>query len=305
MEDGRVGVCAGRAVALIPLVPRHTQPSSQTKVASFFTSADVDAVSAGSVVLGYPYPDGGLGLFFEPTHDIMLDQAFAGMRFKLIGGYGWFPSPTGVGGIASPLVLDPKAVREIFDAAYYGNATAGMWPLSLSNETALRVFLRKYDVGSVVVLAKGQNPGAVVSYVTAAIGSPTDSGGVTVWSRVNERLSTHTPHVVPVADGDRGAFPKLRTDILTPANGVTVAGKVDFASTTTGYFNVTRLDYYRSGPSHHDVLMGAASATPFGWTITWNTKNAANGTYHIEAVAHDLGGRSGHGSGITVTVDNK
>lgn len=293
------------AVALIPLVPRHTQPSSQTKVASFFTSSDVDAVPVGSVVLGYPYPDGGLGLYFEPTHDIMLDQAFAGMRFKLIGGYGWFPSPTGVGGIANPPVLEPKVVRDIFDAAYYGNATARMWPLSLSNETALRVFLRKYDVKTVVVLAKGQSPGAVVSYVTAAIGSPAESGGVTVWSRVNERLRRHMVHVVPVTDGDDGAFPNLRTDVLTPANGVTVAGKVPLASTATGYFRLTSLDYYLSGPSHHHVLIGAASLTPFGWTILWNTKTVANGTYHIEAVAHDVAGRSSHGSGITVTVDNK
>ena len=122
------------------------------------------------------------------AHDIMLDQAVAGMRFKLIGGYGWFPSPTGTHGTTSPSVLKPESVQAIFDAAFHGNATTQMAPLSKSNVTALRVFLRKYDVQTVVVSPSGADPAAVVSYVTAAIGSPVESGGVTAWFHVKERL---------------------------------------------------------------------------------------------------------------------
>ena len=82
------------AAAVLPLAPRHTQPTTQTNVPSLFTSAAVKAIPAGSVVLAYPYPDYSGGVYFFAPYDIMLDQAVAGMRFKLIGGYGWFPSPS-------------------------------------------------------------------------------------------------------------------------------------------------------------------------------------------------------------------
>ena len=250
------------AAVLIPLVPSHAQPSSQTKVPSFFTSAAVDAIPPGSVVLGYPYPDGGLDLFFVPSHVIMLDQVFAGMRFKLIGGYGWFPSPTGVNGSFSPPVLEPKAVQAILDAAYHGDATARMWPLSLSNQTALRIFLRTHDVQTVVVLTKGQNPGAVVSYVSAAIGPPVESRGVAVWSHVTQRLRVHAVHGVPLAAAADEAFPKLLTHVRTPANGATVSGSVPLAATTSGYFQVTKVNYYASGGSLRDVADRCGGVPP-------------------------------------------
>ena len=83
------GLSAAIAAAMaIPLVPGNTQPASSTDIPSFFTSTAVDAIPQGSVVLAYPYPDfSGPSLFYQPSHGIMLDQAVAGMRFKLIGGY--------------------------------------------------------------------------------------------------------------------------------------------------------------------------------------------------------------------------
>ncbi len=124
------------AAVVIPLAPRDAQPTSQTKVPSFFTSAAVDAIPPGSVVLAYPYPD---LRFFEPSHDIMLDQAVAAMRFKLIGGYGWSPSPAGPATL-SPSVLEPESVENTFDAAFAGSATAQAAPHSESDVQALRVF---------------------------------------------------------------------------------------------------------------------------------------------------------------------
>ena len=72
------------AAAVLPLAPRHTQPSTPTNIPSLFTSSALSAIPAGSVVLAYPYPDSSGGLYFSPG--IMLDQAVAGMPFKLIGG---------------------------------------------------------------------------------------------------------------------------------------------------------------------------------------------------------------------------
>ena len=144
------------AAAVIPLAPRHTQLSTPTNVPSLFTTAAVEAIPVGSVVLAYPYPDFSGGLGFSAPYGIMVDQAVAGMRFKLIGGYGWFPSPRGTNNTVSPSVLKPESVQAIFDAAFHGNATAQMAPLSKSNLTALRVFLRKYDVQTVVVSPSGR-----------------------------------------------------------------------------------------------------------------------------------------------------
>jgi hypothetical protein len=182
------GLAALTAAAVIPLVPRHAQPSTPTNVPSFFTTAAAEAIPAGSVVLGYPYPDFTGGLFFTP-YGIMVDQAVAGMRFKLIGGYGWFPSPTGVNGTTSPTVLKPDSVQAIFDAAFHGNATAERALLSKSNVTVLRVFLRRYDVQTIIGLPSRESPAAVVRYVTAAIGPAVETGGVTVWFHVRQRLA--------------------------------------------------------------------------------------------------------------------
>ena len=187
------------AAAVLPLAPRHTQATTQTNVPSLFTSAAVEAIPVGSVVLAYPYPDLSGSVFFAPPHDIMLYQAVAGMRFKLIGGYGWFPSPTGAHGTASPSVLKPESVQSIFDAGFHGNGTAQTSPFSKTNERALRVFLRKYDVQTVIVFPTGASPAAVVSYVTAAIGSPVESGGVTAWFNVKQRLLVNRIHIGSVA----------------------------------------------------------------------------------------------------------
>ena len=305
----RIVVAAGTlaaltAAAVIPLVPRHTQPSTPTNVPSLVTTAAVEAIPAGSVVLAYPYPDLSGGLFFFAPYDIMLDQAVAGMRFKLIGGYGWFPSPRGTTSISSPSVLKPESVQAIFDAAFHGNATAQMAPFSKGNVTALRVFLRKYDVQTVVVLPEGAYRAAVVSYVTAAIGSPVESGGVTAWFHVKQRLLVDQVHVAPVSGGEGQTFPKLVTNLFIPANDATLSGTAVLDASVTGYFVVTKVEAYLTGGSRHDTLIGTATRSYFGWAIRWNTTTVANGTYQLQSVAYDVAGRSSHSEAITITVKN-
>ncbi len=291
------------AAVVLPLAPRHTQQTSETNVPSLFTSAAVEAIPAGSVVLAYPYPDYSGSVYFTAPYDIMLDQAVTGMRFKLIGGYGWFPSPGGTKNTLSPSVLKPESVQAIFDAAFHGTATAQMAPLSKSNVTALRVFLRKYDVQTVVVLSKGAEPAAVVSYVTAAIGSPVESGGVTAWFHVKQRLLVNRVHVAPVSGGHGETFPKLVTHLFI-RNGTTLSGTAVLDASATSYFVVTKVEFYLSGASQHDTLIGTAARNYFRWTIRWNTTTVANGTYHLQSVAYDVAGRSGHSNGITITVKN-
>jgi len=67
-----------------------------------------------------------------------------------------------------------------------------MAPLSKRNVTALRVFLRKYYVQTVIVSPSGADPRAVDSYVTAAIGHPVETHGMIVWFHVRQRLAAVT-----------------------------------------------------------------------------------------------------------------
>ncbi|MGH9079349.1 MAG: hypothetical protein ACRDYE_04585 [Acidimicrobiales bacterium] len=183
-------------LAILPLVPDHAPPTAATSppyVPSFFTSNAVDAIPVGSVVLTYPYPDSqtnGIASLYFPAENAMLDQAIAGMRFKLIGGYGWFPSPTGHFGTVSPAMLEPQSVQSLFDTALIRPTQAQRIQLSKRNLTAdLRAFLRRYHVETVLIL-NSDGASTVVAHVTAAIGRPVESGGVTAWFHVKQRLAS-------------------------------------------------------------------------------------------------------------------
>lgn len=308
---GRFVVAAGTlavvsAAVLIPLVPRHTQPTTETNVPSLFTSAAVEAIPAQSVVLAYPYPDLSGGLFFAPPYDILLDQAVADMRFKLIGGYGWFPSAKGGHAVASPSVLKPESVQEIFDAAFHGNGSPQTSPLSEKNIGALREFLREHNVQTVIALSKGAYPGVVTTYVTAAIGQPVDVDGVTAWFRVKQRLERrdHQVDLTCVEIAGCQAALKLETTVVAPPNGATVSGTVGLDAKASGYFRVTKVEFYLTDGSGDARLISAARLTPYGWIGRWNTSNVANGRYTLRSRASNTDGLSETSAGVTVTVSN-
>jgi len=166
------------------------------------------------------------------------------------------------------------------------------------------VFLRKYDVQTVIVFPRGRYPAAVVSYVTAAIGSPVESGGVTAWFHVKQRLRVDRVHLAPAGGGNGATFLKLVTDLLKPANGARLSGTALLDAKATGYFNVTQVKFYLTGVSQHNALIGTATPTPFGWLTRWNTTTVANGTYQLQGVAYDAGGFSGTSAGVSITVSN-
>ena len=174
-------------------VDRRSQNSS--------TSTAVDSIPSGSVVLAYPYPDYAtntpISLFLRPIDSVMLDQAVSGMRFDLIGGFGWFPSPTGSRGTSFPAGLTPGSVQALFDRSLYG-----LSPPKSDMNTDIRAFLQKYHVEAVLLapprhLRLGaaqihQNSAGLISSLDAVIGRPKDSDGVNVWLRVWQRLDVRT-----------------------------------------------------------------------------------------------------------------
>ena len=181
-------------IVVLALVPDGTIVTSMTgppDVPSFYSSKAIDTVPAGSVALVYPYVDSestGFISAFHSAQSAMLDQLVAGMRFKLIGGYGWFPSPSGYHGSTNPAVLQPTSVQALFDVAYMGGTPKQRALLATRSVPAdLRQFLRKYDV-STVIIDPVDDWKMVVSQVSAALGSPTHVGGVVLWSHIQDRL---------------------------------------------------------------------------------------------------------------------
>jgi hypothetical protein len=186
------------AAVILPLVPARSVPTTPTTsptVPSFFTSKAVSAIAPGSVVLAYPYPDAastGWISIFHPGQSILLDQAIADMRFKVIGGYGWFPSPTGHSGTTNPAILPPPSVQALFDVAFTGRETPAQTALlSKADLTSdLRQFLRRFGVQAVIVMDQGGRQSLVINHLTSAIGPAVSSGGVTVWPHVQRRLAS-------------------------------------------------------------------------------------------------------------------
>jgi NADH:ubiquinone oxidoreductase subunit 6 (subunit J) len=191
---GTVGVLVLGVV--LSSVPRSIQSSTPASVPAFFSSPAVNSIPAGGVALTFPYPDlitnSPWGLFASKTiNSTMLDQAVSGMRFTLIGGYGWFPSPSGRGGTSSPAQLAPRSVQALFDSAFFD-----LRPPPGHITPALRTFLRRYDVQAVLVVPPPGTsvheptvPTSLAADLTRAIGAPTDCGGVIAWFDIGHSLA--------------------------------------------------------------------------------------------------------------------
>ena len=81
------------------------------------------------------------------------------------------------------------------------------------------------------------------------------------------------------------------------------------------YFTVTKVEFHLTGGSQHDTLIGAPARNYYipakhghglqeRWTSTWNTTTVPDGTYDLQAVAYDVGGRTGVSTSVPITVKN-
>jgi hypothetical protein len=195
----------GAAGVLVLIVGLSLAPASQpvstpSDTPTFFTSSEVNAIPRGSVVLAYPYTDSEMNVAstfagLARGRDIMLYQAITNMRFKIVGGYGWFPTPGGQDGSNSPPPLAPSSVQTLFDVeldvGFSGKPTASQQAvLSAENLTSdLRHFLTRHDIQTVIVLPGFAAPAALIRDMTGAIGAPVKEGGVIVWLHVQDRVA--------------------------------------------------------------------------------------------------------------------
>jgi hypothetical protein len=166
-------------VSLLLLVPNWPFPSTPADVPSIFTSSALDRVPAGSVALISPYPSVAA---VQPQ----MWQAVAGMKFRIIGGYGLVRGP---GGMSSnfPAVIPPVDVERFL----WVGATGAPYPVGpvpqLDSKLVcdFRKFLRRNHVQTVFAVPTFYVPAEMHSLFTQALGPPSvKKGTVDAWFRV-------------------------------------------------------------------------------------------------------------------------
>jgi subtilisin family serine protease len=84
--------------------------------------------------------------------------------------------------------------------------------------------------------------------------------------------------------------------LTSPADGATVSETVTVDANTDDNFGVAKVEFYAG-----TTLLGTDTAAPF--SVSWNTRSVANGTYTLKARAYDAAGQSSVAE-VAVTVDN-
>jgi subtilisin family serine protease len=85
--------------------------------------------------------------------------------------------------------------------------------------------------------------------------------------------------------------------LTSPAAGATVSGVVDVTSAATDNMAMGRVELYVNGS-----LKSTGSSAPY--TVGWDTRPLANGSYTLMLKAFDTSGNMSTSSEVTVTVDN-
>jgi hypothetical protein len=297
-------------VIALPTLPLHQQASSATDASPFFSSLEaVRNIPYGTAVLAYPYPDDpdfpGTALGFsysqryQSVNDALLDQAVSGMRFRLIGGYGWRPSGA-QNGTPGPSILPPQSVKDLFAFAFYGVTTgSGQAHVLVTSDLVsdMRTFLTMHHVGTVVVLPVGQHSATVTRFLTAAIGQPSHVKGALVWFDVKHRLEA-------VAPGNRLSLQVAppATDVVRPTPDEQWGGSQYLAATASASLGIDKVVFHITGEGR--TVVEAARTYTYGWLARWDTTTVANGTYTVQSVAYGASGQVTTSAGVVVQVRN-
>jgi hypothetical protein len=134
---------------------------------------------ADTRTLSYPFP-------LYTNDSFMLWQALSGMRFKLIGAYIQNPNASGTESQLPPL-LSPISVEEWL--SYEQSGSSSPWPAASSvSAVSLRTYLKKYDIGMIIVDPNSVNAKIITKVFRNTIGPQDTEGGQYVWSNVQSRL---------------------------------------------------------------------------------------------------------------------
>ncbi len=165
-------------------LPHWPYPSAPTGVPAYFRASAVRRIPEGTVALVSPYPS------VEEVQP-MLWRASAAMRFRILGGYGWFRGDHGASS-DFPAVLAPMPVERFLWWGVTGGAVYPAGPVPQFGPKLirrLRTFLARNQVGAVLWTPVGAEPTVTRRLFVAALGPPSQvTGGVDAWYDVQATL---------------------------------------------------------------------------------------------------------------------
>lgn len=163
---------AAVVLALLPLLPRFSAPSTPLEVPAFFTSPSVARIPAGSVVLVAPFAH------YPQTVAPMLWQALSGMRYRMPEGY--FVGADALGRAQFGPTMTP--VSRTMEGIQAGLEPR---PLTPAMRASLDQTLRGWGVHTVLIGPMPQRA-RMVRFFTALLGRPPVlDGGMAVWWNVD------------------------------------------------------------------------------------------------------------------------
>ncbi len=166
-------------LALVPQLPLPTQ-STRRDTPAFFSLPIANRIPDGSVLLTYPY-------VYPNDDQALLWQISSNFRWKVMGGYFVVPFPEPSSADPDPWPTPPvEVVHFLVDWEFHGapadlgpNGPAPALNTVLINQA--RLFIRRYDIDSVVVSLATPYASHAVALFTAAFGRPTIAGGAAAW----------------------------------------------------------------------------------------------------------------------------
>ncbi len=85
--------------------------------------------------------------------------------------------------------------------------------------------------------------------------------------------------------------------LTSPAAGATLSKTVTLSATASDNFGVTQVEFYDG-----TTLLGTATSAPY--SLSWDTRTAANGVHSLTARAYDAAGFTGTSPAVSVTLNN-
>jgi hypothetical protein len=97
----------------------------------------------------------------------------------------------------------------------------------------------------------------------------------------------------------------LRAAVTLPANGSTLHGREFLDVAVSDVFDVGKVEYVLTGQGREGVTISSGNRSSYGWIGRWNTSTVPNGSYTIEAIVRDSGGRAVTTLPVEVRVENR
>jgi Bacterial Ig domain/IPT/TIG domain len=130
------------------------------------------------------------------------------------------------------------------------------------------------------------------SRITATVPTGATSGPITVTTNAGTASSASVFQTAGDTDTARPAV-----TLVAPTDGGIVSGNVSVSANATDNVGVSKVEFYRNGG-----LFATVTGAPY--TYSWDSTDAANGSYTLTAMAYDTAGNVGSSNAVAVTVDN-